>query len=105
MQTISGFVPTGQVINLSARAGALLCPPTRRRFRPVGRSLTGFVLLLLGFLLILFGSTLSAPQPPAHKHLPYSRSEEAIATVASLVGRSAVEEVSLLEQARQLVLD
>lgn len=88
MRAISGFVPTGQVIDLSARAAALPHPSAQRRRRAAVRSLAGFVLLLLGFLLILLGGTLFAPQLPEGERLPVSLGDETIATAATFVGRA-----------------
>ena len=57
MDTITGFVPTGQKIDRSARSKGYTNERSRRRPRTAGRALAGLILLLLGFCLLIFGGT------------------------------------------------
>lgn len=97
MGYISGFVPTGQEIDLSSRSTRLSGDRARQRPPLAGRGLAAFVLLLLGFCLLIVGGTMPAPQLPALSgRMPGTLSGEPIATVATLVGRSPDEAAQLL---------
>lgn len=97
MQPLSGFVPTEQEVHLSGRLGSFPGDLARRRRRRAKRGLVGFVLLVLGFFLLILGGTMPMPQLLAMAgHMAGSLTGEPIATVASLVGRSPAEAVQLL---------
>ena len=97
MPPLSGFVPTGQEVHLSGRLGSFSADLVRRRRRRARRGLVGFVLLVLGFCLLILGGTMPMPQVPAMAgHMAGSLTGEPIGTVASLVGRSPAETVQLL---------
>lgn len=97
MPPLSGFVPTGQEVHLSGRLGSFPGDLARRWRRRARRGLVGFVLLVLGFCLMILGGTMPMPQLSAMAgHKAGSLTGEPIGTVASLVGRSPAETVQLL---------
>ena len=58
MDAITGFVPTGQEIDPAYRSKNSAFARSRQLPRSAGRAVAGFILLLLGFCLLLLGGTL-----------------------------------------------
>lgn len=87
MCSITGFVPTGQQIDLSWRSGRFHEHLHRSRPRSAGRGVAGFVLLLIGFCLLLLGGTFfTAQRPSTGAHQPGNGYDEPLATVANRSG-------------------
>jgi len=87
MCSITGFVPTGQQIDLSWRSGRFPEHLHRSRPRSAGRGVAGFVLLLIGFCLLLLGGTFfTAQRPSTGAHQPGNGYDEPLATVANRSG-------------------
>ena len=87
MCSITGFVPTGQQIDLSWRSRRLPEKLHRSHPRSAGRGVAGFVLLLIGFCLLILGGTFfTAQRPSTGAHQPGNGYDGPLATVANRSG-------------------